>query len=88
MGKFNVADKVCLVTGSGRGLGKEFAVRLLTQRAKVCLSDVNEDLGQQAAAELAQKFGEDRVSFCKYVHQEHYRIKVFVSTIKEKLIAT
>lgn len=65
MGKFNVADKVCLVTGSGRGLGKEFAVRLLTQKAKVCLSDVNEDLGQQAAAELAQKFGEDRVSFCK-----------------------
>ena len=42
---FPVKDKVCLVTGSGRGLGKEIAARLLENGAKVCISDINSETG-------------------------------------------
>ena len=33
--------------------------------AKVCISDVNENLGRQTLSELSETFGEDRVEFVK-----------------------
>merc|ERR1712226_1805275 len=58
-----VQDAVCLVTGSAQGLGKAFAVRLLTAGARVCISDVREEGGLATLKELREKFGEKKVTF-------------------------
>ena len=40
-------NHIAIITGSAQGFGKEFAVRLLQKGGKVCISDVNVDLGLQ-----------------------------------------
>ena len=60
---FDVKDKVAIVTGSARGFGKEFAIRLLQKGAKVCISDVNENEGKETLKELEKQFGAERVIF-------------------------
>jgi len=61
----NLKGKVAVITGSGQGLGKVFALRLLQGGAKVCLSDVNEDIGKTTLKEFTDKFGEDNVHFMR-----------------------
>jgi len=61
---FSVREKVCLVTGSGRGLGKEIARRLLKEGAKaVCISDINSVTGTDTAEELKNQYPGGRVTF-------------------------
>ena len=57
------SGKLCVVTGSGGGLGKEFAGRLLAKGCKVVISDINSALGEATTEELADIFGEDKVTF-------------------------
>ena len=59
----SVSNSVCVITGSAQGLGKAFAVRLLTAGAKVCLSDLKQETGEKTLAELRERFGEDKVCF-------------------------
>ena len=40
-----------------------FNTNLFTSGAKVCLSDINEKLGEESLRELSQQFGEDVVAF-------------------------
>ena len=65
---FNVEGKVAIVTGSARGFGKEFAERLLQKGAKVCISDVIEDIGQETVDELKSKFGTENVMFQRLLY--------------------
>ena len=60
---FDVKDKVALVTGSARGFGKEFAIRLLKRGAWVCISDLNESAGNETMNELKEKYGSEKVIF-------------------------
>jgi len=46
-------DKVALVTGSAQGIGKAIAVALAKEGANVVISDVNLELAQATAAEIA-----------------------------------
>ena len=62
---YSVKDKVCLVTGSGRSIGKELARYLLENGAKVCVSDVNETTGMETTKEFKVLFSEERVTFLK-----------------------
>merc|ERR1712013_58746 len=59
----SLSNSVCVITGSAQGLGKAFAVRLLTAGAKVCLSDLKQETGEKTLAELKERFGEDKVCF-------------------------
>merc|ERR1711892_1170941 len=61
----DVKEKVVVITGSAMGLGKAFAVRLLQDGAKVCISDVNEEVGLSTLKELGQRFGDQNVHFIK-----------------------
>jgi len=58
-------NHVAIITGSARGFGKEFAIRLLEKGGKVCISDVNTELGLQTLKELQEKYGQEYVTFCK-----------------------
>ncbi|MDP2609137.1 MULTISPECIES: 3-hydroxyacyl-CoA dehydrogenase [unclassified Oceanobacter] len=52
----NLANKHCLVTGAGSGLGEAVARRLLSQGARVTLVDINAETGNRLATRLASDF--------------------------------
>ena len=64
---FVVKDKVCIVTGSAQGIGKELARRLLLKGAKVCISDLNEKLCEETATEYKEQYGANHVTFYRFV---------------------
>src|SRR2546423_13819609 len=46
-------DKVAIVTGSARGIGRATAELLSEQGAKVLINDLDGDVAEQAASEIA-----------------------------------
>lgn len=48
-------DRVAVITGSAQGLGKGIADRLGSEGYKVLLSDINEDVLNEAYEEFKQK---------------------------------
>ena len=65
----DVKEKICIITGSAQGLGKEFARVLLEHGAKVCLSDLEEtssfDKEVSAVKEFREVFGKENVCYVK-----------------------
>ena len=57
---FNPSGKRAIITGGARGIGYEFAEQLLSAGAKVCLSDISENVGQDAAEKLRLIYGVDK----------------------------
>jgi 3alpha(or 20beta)-hydroxysteroid dehydrogenase len=47
-----LAGKVVLVTGAARGMGLSHARKMASEGAKVVMTDIREDLGRSAAAEV------------------------------------
>jgi NAD(P)-dependent dehydrogenase (short-subunit alcohol dehydrogenase family) len=48
--------KVCVITGSASGMGREAALLFSAEGARVCVADVNEDAGEKTAAECDDAF--------------------------------
>lgn len=48
MGK-RLADRVCVVTGSGQGMGRASAIEMAREGGKVIVADINEDAGRETA---------------------------------------
>ncbi len=51
-------DKVAIITGAGRGLGKEFALRFAAEGAKLLLPDISLERAQETAKAIKSKGGE------------------------------
>ena len=49
--------KVALITGAGSGLGRESAIHLAKEGAKVIASDLNEKTAQETAATINENHG-------------------------------
>ncbi len=64
---FDPSGRRAIVTGGARGLGLELSRRLVAEGAKVCISDIDSDAGQEAVAELGKKFAnkKDSIHFVK-----------------------
>lgn len=58
-----LTDKVAIITGSGRGIGRAIAETLLSAGAKVVISDINEETCKKTAEEL-KEFGETLSVVC------------------------
>lgn len=55
---FDLKDKIALVTGARRGMGKSHAIALASQGAKVVVTDIDEKECQTVADEIKSKGGE------------------------------
>jgi NAD(P)-dependent dehydrogenase (short-subunit alcohol dehydrogenase family) len=58
MSLFDLTDKVVLITGSSRGIGKASAIACAEQGAKVVISSRKQDACDAAAAEINARFGQ------------------------------
>jgi len=58
MSLFDLTDKVVLITGSSRGIGRASAIACAEQGAKVVISSRKQDACDAAAAEINARFGE------------------------------
>ncbi len=53
-----LSGKVAIITGSGRGLGKEAAILFAEQGAKVVVCDINQESAQEVVTAIEAKGGE------------------------------
>ena len=51
-------NKIAIVTGAGRGIGRAVALRFAEEGAKVVVDDVNDDLGTETVAMITEAGGE------------------------------
>ncbi len=51
-------DKVAIITGAGRGLGRATAIRFAEEGARVVVADIDFDVAQSVAYEINGQFGE------------------------------
>jgi 3-oxoacyl-[acyl-carrier protein] reductase len=48
-------DKVAIVTGAGRGIGRAYALALATEGASVCIAELNPEWGRSVADEIEER---------------------------------
>ena len=60
-----VQNKTIIVTGAAMGFGEGIARRLTEEGANIVVADINEEVGQKTAAELASMEGNNRAIFVK-----------------------
>jgi 3-oxoacyl-[acyl-carrier protein] reductase len=84
-------DRVVVVTGGGRGIGRATALRMASEGARVVIADFDAEAGQSAAAEVQAKGGQahaakvdvsDRASVKELVETvtgEHGRLDAWVN---------
>jgi len=63
--KMDIKGAVVIITGSAQGIGLAVAEHLLAEGAKVCISDLLVEAGEKARKELAEKFGQNSVTFIR-----------------------
>src|SRR4051812_44228298 len=59
-----LTDKVCIVTGSGGGIGRATAVEMASQGAKVVVTDVNDEAGAETVGLVEEAGGEAIYQHC------------------------
>lgn len=51
-----LSGKTCVVTGAAQGIGKAIAARFVDEGAKVVLTDINDERGQETASALSMPY--------------------------------
>lgn len=81
-------NKICLITGSARGIGEAIARLFHSEGATVIVSDINDDLGANVAKSISEfteylrldvGMEEDWVSAFDYINQKYGKIDVLVN---------
>ena len=58
MGQFDLTGKTALITGSGKGIGREIAFRMAAAGARIAVTDISEEAGEDACTEIRTLGGE------------------------------
>ncbi len=74
-------DKVALITGSARGLGRAIAEKLAGEKVKLAITDINDALAMSTAEEIAQKYGVETIALKHDVASEESTKEVMKSVI-------
>ena len=83
MSLFSLEDKVALITGSSKGIGKAIAERMAEQGAKVVISSRNQDACEEVAAGINAEGGEAIAIACNINYQE--QLENLVSQTQQRL---
>lgn len=70
MNLFRLDNKVAVITGGGSGIGQAIAKVFGAQGANVHIIELNEEGGQQTAAEITAQGGRARVHACNVAQQD------------------
>lgn len=80
--KSDLSDRVAIVTGSGRGIGRAIATVLMNAGAQIVISDINEALCSGTAAELTEQGGKVLGVACNVTNSES--VEKMIETVMEK----
>ena len=75
---FSLKGKSAVITGGGSGIGKAISMLFAKQGAKVYILELNEQLAQQAVAEIKQNGGEAQAFSCD-VSKQHQVLATFAN---------
>ncbi|MBC7327449.1 3-oxoacyl-[acyl-carrier-protein] reductase [bacterium] len=64
-------DKVAIVTGAGRGIGKAIARRLASEGAKVVICDIDKESAEKTAEEIRKEFATEALALFVDVADEN-----------------
>ncbi len=56
--KLRLKNKVAVITGAAKGIGRAYAFGMAGEGAKVVVADINLKLAEQTAKEIQDKYGE------------------------------
>jgi NAD(P)-dependent dehydrogenase (short-subunit alcohol dehydrogenase family) len=79
-----MSGKVCIVTGSNSGIGKETALALAKMGATVVMVARNQERGEKAQAEIIEKTGSTSVDLMLCDLASMDEIRRFASAFKNK----
>jgi NAD(P)-dependent dehydrogenase (short-subunit alcohol dehydrogenase family) len=86
-GDLNLKDKVCIVTGSNSGIGKETALALAEMGATVVTVVRNKESGEKACSEIIEVSGNNSIDLmlCDLSSMKSNRRWMFLSIMLEWL---
>ncbi|MEK4059324.1 MULTISPECIES: 3-oxoacyl-[acyl-carrier-protein] reductase [Paenibacillus] len=82
MADLGLKDKVAIITGGTRGLGRAMAQRLAEEKAKVVITGTNEELAKQTANEIAKTYSIETLGLKHDVSSEESTKEVVKAVIK------
>lgn len=75
-------DKVALITGGARGLGRAIAEKLAAEKTKIVITDVNEPLAVATAEEIAKQYGVEALALKHDVSSEESTKEVVKAVVQ------
>ncbi len=74
--KFNLEDKVAIVTGGGSGIGRAISLTLAAQGAEVHIFELDKSKADGTVAEIQKNGGKAQAHNCNIAHQTEVRKEV------------
>jgi NAD(P)-dependent dehydrogenase (short-subunit alcohol dehydrogenase family) len=65
-----LSDKVCVITGSGAGIGRATALEMARRGARVVVSDIDDDTGRETLALVEVEGGEAVYAHCDVAEED------------------
>lgn len=81
--ELGLKNKVAIVTGSGRGLGRSIAEKLAEENANIAITDINLDLANKTAKEIADKYKVKTIAYYHDVSSDSSTHEVIKSVIND-----